>query len=931
MICGLVARMRSLWRGIRGHAGVDREMTEEFRLHMELRAADLVRSGVTPAKASRQARLEFGSTERYKDEGRESRGLVPVDRVRVSWLDFKLGFRMLVKYPGLTIVGGLAMAFAIWVGAATFELVTQVLDPTLPVSGGDRIVGLRNWNSERSRPERRVLHDFVAWREQLETVDDLGAFRSVQRNLITGEGEGEPIEVVEISASAFRVTRVPPLLGRALVDEDERPGAPPVVVIGHELWQHRFDGDSAVIGRTVLLGRSASTIVGVMPEGYAFPIAHNFWVPLRLDALDYRRREGPGIQMFGRLAPGVSLDEAQAELTAIGRRTAADYPDTHEHLRPQVMPYAKSIVDLSGVRLAGVISLNVPVLMLLVLICSNVALLMFARAATRETEMAVRNALGASRGRIIMQLFAEALVLGTLAAVVGLAAAGIGLRWVIDVIQGELLEGTRLPFWFRPTLSPLTLLYAAILTVFGAVIAGVVPALKVTRGMGVRLQQASAGSGGLRFGGIWTAVIVAQVAVTVAFPVVAYFTRHDAVQLRTIEAPFPAREFLAVRVEMDASEQGYRNAVVGGLDIRDVPGRPVDTSRAALAERFRTTYAELEQRLEADPAVAGVTFADRLPRMYHPHRIIEIDAGGAAPRDPDYPDGYRVSSASVDPDYFDVLRTPILAGRRFHSGDVGAGARTVIVNQAFARQVLGARSPIGRRFRYIYLEEADIPRAEQEPSEWYEIVGVVNNLGMAESNDAKVAGIYHAAEPGDIQPFHMAVHVKGDPEAFVPRLRAIATATDPTLRLYDVVPLDEVNLTELEFITFWFRILVMVSAVALALSLAGIYAVMAFTVARRTREIGIRIALGASRRRVVVAVFRRPFMQVALGILAGVALLTALTFAGTGELVSARSLRIFATIVAYGVVMMGVCMLACIVPTRRALRVQPTEALRSDG
>jgi hypothetical protein len=323
---------------------------------------------------------------------------------------------MLVKYPGLTIIGGLAMAFAIWVGAGAFEFVSQIVDPRLPIHEGHRVVALRNWDAAAGTAERQVLHDFAAWRTDLRTVSELGAYRATERNLITADGLAEPVEVAEISASAFRLTRVPPVLGRALTDADERPDAPPAAVIGHDVWQRRFGGDPDVVGRVVRLGSAPTTIVGVMPEGYGFPVAQNLWVPLRVSALEHARGEGPGLDLFGRLAPGVTLEQAQAELTTLGRRAAADWPDTHRHLRPQVIPYARSVFDVSGMEAVLLRSTNVFVAMLLVLVCGNVALLMFARAATREAELVVRSALGASRGRIVTQLFAEALVLGALAA-----------------------------------------------------------------------------------------------------------------------------------------------------------------------------------------------------------------------------------------------------------------------------------------------------------------------------------------------------------------------------------------------------------------------------------------------------------------------------------------------------------------------------------
>jgi predicted permease len=828
----------------------------------------------------------------------------------VSWLDFKLGLRMLVRYPGLTLVGGLAMAFAIWVGAGTFELVTQVLHPRLPLEGGDRIVGLQLWDASAGRPHRQALHDFARWREQLRSVEDLGAYRTVERNLVTGRSVPQPVEVAEISASAFRVARVAPSLGRALDASDEAAGAPPVAVIGYDVWRTRFAGDSSIVGRTVRLADAPVTVVGVMPEGYAFPVSQSLWVPFRFDVLAHAWGEGPSIRMFGRLGDGVSLGQAQAELATLGRLAAAESPLTHEHLRPQVMPYAKSILNLSGLESAAVVSSNIVLLMLLVLICSNVALLMFARAATRETEIVVRNALGATRRRITAQLFVEALVLGGVAAVVGLAAAGFGLRWAYGTVIAELTDGVRLPFWFRPAVSPATVLYAVVLTLAGAAVAGVMPALKVTRDAGTRLRQGTAG-GGFRFGGVWTAIIVAQVAITIPFPLVLFAVRTEARQIEAVDVGFPTERYLSARVELD------RDAAAAATG---------DTSRAAYLALLRDRLVEVERRVMAETGVAGVTFADRLPRMYHPYRLIEMDDGGAAPLRPEWP-GYRISSAHVTTDYFDVLGVPVLAGRGFHSGDLAGDARTVVVNESFVERVLGGRNPIGRRFRYMHFEEwPDSRSAVDQP--WYEIVGVVRDLGFSYGDfDPKVAGFYHPVETGSVLPVRMAVHVRDGAQTFAPRLRVLAAGVDPGLRLYDVMSLADVDESELRFYDFWFWIVVILGGVALLLSLAGIYAVMSFTVSQRTREIGIRVALGAERKRLVAAVFRRPLLQVAMGTAVGGALIFGL-LAGGGV---ALSVPTIAALLGYLTVMLGVCMIACVVPTRRALRIEPTEALRYDG
>jgi hypothetical protein len=279
----------------------------------------------------------------------------------------------------------------------------------------------------------------------------------------------------------------------------------------------------------------------------------------------------------------------------------------------------------------------------------------------------------------------------------------------------------------------------------------------------------------------------------------------------------------------------------------------------------------------------------------------------------------------VDADFFETLDVPIRVGRAFQPADVEAGSMVAIVNESFVRLVLGGRNPIGRRVRYVYFEESDKAYSkDDEPGPWYEIVGVVRDLGVTDSADPKVARLYHPLTPaGRVA---MGIRLAGEPQAFGPRLRAVAAAVDPTLRLDQIVPIAELSNGELKFLDFWFRLTLLVSGVAVVLSLAGIYAVMSFTVARRTREIGIRVALGANPRRLVASIFRRPLTQIAMGILTGGVLITVLPATAGGSL----SLEMVRVVAVAMVLMVVVCLLACVVPTRRALRVQPTEALRAE-
>jgi predicted permease len=893
------------------------DLDQELQSHIDQHTQDLVRSGRSREEAQRRARVEFGWVNTVKDECRQAKGLGAFDGFA---LNLKLGCRMLVKYPGLTIVGGLAMAFAICVGTVIFEVATLFVHPTLPLPAGDRIVQIGNWDVAANRPEPGALHDFIVWRGALRSVTEIGAWRDVTRNLIVADGDARPVEVAEITASGFRIAEGAPLLGRVLVAADERAGAPPVAVLGYDLWRTRFGSDPNVLGRTVQLGNEFATVVGVMREGFGFPVSHELWMPLRTDILDPAPRSGPAITVFGLLAGGVTFETAQAELTTLGRRAASEQRATHEHLQPRVAPYANLFWDPSGESLGILFSIYCFALMLLVLVCGNVALLLFARAATRESDFVMRSALGASRSRIVAQMFAEALVLGGVAAVVGLAAAHFALRsWGVEFLEVNL---GRLPFWYDLRLSPAAVLFATGLTVLGAAIAGVMSALKVTRGMGSRLKQAAAGAGGLQFGGVWTAVIVAQVAITVAFPAIVYVEQWTLRRIQTFEAGFAAEEYLAVRIRRDAPV---------------VPGANANADRLAQRASFASSLEELRRRVAAEPEVAGVTFVDRLPRTARPMSDIELSddstvtaqSARVARADPRPP--LRVATvAAIDPSYFDVLEAPLLAGRAFRAADLAPGASVAIVDQGFVDQVLQGRNPIGQQVRFV---EDGGDAAAKGSNPWFEVVGVVKELGMgAPTRKRRAAGFYLPATPDRLDRVYMMVHMRGDPMTLGPQLRQIAAAVDPTLRLSELQRVDEVTKGILWVVGLWLRVTILMTAVALLLSLSGIYAVLSFIVARRTREIGVRVALGASRRRVVGAIFRRPLTQVALGILVGGALIAV---AGSIEtdmpgLSGELSLMQIAMIVAHAILMLGVCLLACVVPTRRALAVEPTIALRMD-
>jgi putative ABC transport system permease protein len=915
-----ILRLLSSFRA--GHT--EHDLAREIRSHLQLLEDQYVASGMTPDEARHAARRAFGGVEQVKQLQREAR----MFRWLAGWpMDLKLGGRMLVKYPGLTIVGGLAMAFAICVGIVIFQVVSLFTNPTLPLSEGARLVELRSMDAVANVPERKILHDFLEWRQSLRSLTDLGAWRDSNRNLVIAEGEARPVKVAEMSVSGFRLADGDPLMGRMLTDADERVEAPPVAVIGYHVWRTRFGSDPRVLGRSVQLGHEYATVVGVMREGFEFPVSHDVWLPLKTSLFDQGPRSGPAISVFARLAPGVAIQAAQAELTAAGRRVASQSPGTHQHLQPLVRPYAMMVVPNGPGEFAILYSIYFFIVVLLVLISGNVGLLLFARAASREADLVVRTALGASRGRLVAQMFTEALVLGSVAAIAGLLLADVALRtWGIVFLETNL---GRLPFWFDLGLSPRAIGVAVLLTVAGTAIAGVMPALKITRGMAQRLRQNSAGSGGLQFGGVWTVVIVAQVAATVIFPALVYW---EQMQLRGIEhfaAGFDTEHYLAVQIERD---------VPGGNSAGTIATATLDGDA-----RLAATLADLRSRLVAQPGVMGVTFAERLPTTTHMQKLIEmgydLDGGTPEPSNGSTTEApLRVATiAAVDPSYFDVLDAPVVAGRGFAAADTIPGARVAIVDHSFVEQVLKGRNAIGQRVRFRFAGWAPAqPGDAAVPGDWYEVIGVVPDLGVgAPTQKGRAAGLYFPGTPDRFDEIHMMVRVRGgDPMTLAPQVRDLAMAVDPSLRLVDMRRVDEANDDILWVMGLWLRITAVLSSMALVLSLAGIYAVLSFTVARRTREIGVRVALGASRRRVILAVFRRPLLQVASGIAVG----TAIVFSGAWMIRytefpgSDRALTFqgMAAIVGYGLVMLCVCSLGCLVPTRRALGIEPTVALRAE-
>ena len=687
-----------------------------------------------------------------------------------------------------------------------------------------------------------------------------------------------------MSASGFGVARVRPLMGRWLEEGDEREGAASVVVIGEDVWRERLGGEAGILGRTVQLGAAAYEVVGVMPKGFAFPVNHQFWVPLQVGAVADERLAGPAVMVFGRLAPGATLASAQAELTAMGQRAAQALPKGHAPLLPRVMPYANPFLGMHDQNdQAGLDLMQGFATLLLVLVCLNVAILVYTRTATRQAEIGLRTALGASRGRIVGQLFLEALVLSAVAAAVGVGMAAFALRQIgVAAMQAS----AELPFWMTFQLVPEAVLYAVGLAVVAAAIVGVAPGLQATRsGVQMALRAGGGGGSGMRLGKIWSALIIVQAGFAVALLPPAVSSAWEDTRDGLAGLGFAAEEYLSAQLGMDEEHAG----------------------------RFAGRHAELMRRLEAEPGVAGVAFGMTFPGDERNARVevegVDGDARGAAR---ETAVGARYNR--VDVHYLRSFGVPVLAGRGFEPADVAAGGR-VIVNESMARQVWGGNA-LGRRVRLAGEER------------WQEVVGIVGDFpaGVSPKMDETKLVLYQPVAAGAVRPAALTIHMRhGAPGTFARRLEEIAAEVDADLQVRRIRGLDETMRSEQWITRLQAGLAGAVTLSVLLLASAGIYALMAFTVGQRKKEIGIRMALGAGRIRIIGSIFSRAFLQLGAGAAVGLALGTGIEMASGGELMRGNGAVVLPAV---AVVIITAGLLAALGPARRSLRIEPVEALR---
>jgi predicted permease len=815
----------------------------------------------------------------------------------MSGSELRLGLRWIRKQPVMAATAVLALAAGIGLAATGAAVLQATVFAELPLDGADRFVRLRAFAEPGGRQDLD-LDRYHRLAESAESFAEIGAIGARRVNLRHPSGAVEPERAALITASSFGAVPGVPVLGRILTVADGETGAPPVVLLRESLWQRRFAGDPGVVGSTIEVAGVARTVVGVMTDGYEFPAGGELWIPL-----DDRHLGGsaagpeaapqPGLEVFAVLREGVAREVAQAEVDALVAPAAGDGAAEPE-VRVRVVPYTE---PPEGWNLMITTLVGVLVLVLLV-IAANVANLIAARTAARTSELAVRTALGASRGRLIGQLTAETALLGALAAALGLAGSGAALRWL------DANLGAEMPFWIDFTPGSATAAAVVALTLLATLVAGVLPALRATRrDPAGRLRAAAAGGGGV--GRLGTAMVVVEMALSVALLTGALVMARGFALSTGDRLDLPHGEILTVWIGEPASAPGVP------------PLRPAIVRAAA-----------------AIPGVTAAGAASHLPRIDPPARRTELapepgDRGIEGAAEP-----VAAPMAHADAGYFDALGAQALSGRLFREADLAPGAPPVaVVNQPFVDRFLAGRNPIGRRLRLADPGGASGEEAgcETGPEPWYEIVGVVPDLGLSVADPSMAAGWYAPLDDagGGRDAYYLAVRTAGDPLALAGPLRRALADLDPEIDVHRLVPLERVGWEDRAFMSGFGSALSGLRAMALLLSLAGIYAMLSFAVTRRTREIGVRVALGATGAQVLRSIVGGTGLRLAAGAALGAVLALALIEAKAMLVTRLPAGEPWILPAVLGL-LLAAGLAASWVPSQRALAIRPSDALRSE-
>jgi predicted permease len=791
---------------------------------------------------------------------------------------------MLVKYPTLSTVAILTLGLGIGLGTTVFCVVNGGLFKGLPFPDADRIVTLTGLRQSQ-RTQAIAVQDFAVFQERQTSFEKLGAYQFTPLNLSDDEGRPERFRGASLTVDAFEALGVQPLLGRGFQPGDDAPGAPAILLLGEQIWRERYGGSPDIVGRTIRAGGANRTVIGVMPEQFAFPIRERVWLPLTVQPLAKPRGEGPSYAVVARLKPGVRLSSAQAEVAGIAARLEQEFPQTNRGLGATVLPYAENVV---GPEMYGLLFTMLGAGIGVVLIaCVNVSNLLVARASLRRKEVAVRMALGAGRFRVVRQHLTEVLVLAAAGGIIGIGLSVVGMRWFNRAISGD-----PPPFWMTFGLDVRVLLFVLGVIVLATLFAGALPALHAARvTAGTVLKDDSRSSTSARLGRFSSWLVVVELALSCGLLIAAGLMIKSVVQLKTLDMPFAVDNILTARVDLPSSE--YPDS--------------------AAAIRF---FEQLQQRVAALPGVVSVTLSDGLPAAGNGVIPVMID-GRAYAQESDAP---IAREGIVTPGYFETFETRVLSGREFVKSDNADGQPVAIVNESFARTHYPGVDAVGRRFKRVR-------PGDREP--WLTVVGVVPDLLMQGigNNNASPIGYYIPIAQSDVaNGVRIAMRTASSPGAITSLLRSAVASLDPNLAVYEVTTMRAVIDRQTWFYTVFGTFFTALGGASLLLAAAGLYGVMSFAVTQRTREMGVRSALGAQGRQLILLVMRKSVLQLASGLVLGLGLAALASGALQPVLyqVSPRDLSVFGAVIGtLAIVSLG----ASFLPARRVAAIDPVVAL----
>jgi putative ABC transport system permease protein len=816
------------------------------------------------------------------------------------WEDLRFAARLLLKDKWFSLVAAVALALGIGVNATVFTFVNAVLIRGLPIADPDRTLAVDSWDRGRSQGRGVSYLDYRDWRDNTKTFESFGAYSGTIANL---SDEGQPPERYSgshMSANAFAILGMRPVIGRDFVPDDDRRGAPPVALIGHTVWVNRYGSSPSVIGRLVRINDSPTTIIGVMPEGVRFPFNTDVWMPLaQITNLEEQRRNTRSLQAFGRLAPGVTRDQAQSELINISRRLESENPETNKDIQARVQTFNEQ--QNGGPIRTVFLSLMGAVAFVLLIACANVANLLLSRATNRAREISVRVSLGASRWRVVRQLLMESVLLSAIAGLGGLGIAMIGIR-LFDRATADVGR----PYWIQFTMDGTVFGFFALVCLGTGILFGLAPALHASKTdvNEVLKEGGRSGTAGVR-ARRWTgALMVAELVLTVVLLAGAGFMMRNFVTMYRLDLGIDTSRLLTTNLAL--------------------PDRKYPSLEQRLA-----FYERLQERLKGNPRIEAVTVASNIPLQGGFLRRLDVE-GRAVDPSVQKP---NVTMLTVDPRYFTTLGMALQRGRDFADEDGMTGREAAVINQRFAALHFPNEDPLGRRITLsIDLQGGAPPQGGIPVSLTATVVGIVPNLRQRDfqlPDPDPIAYLPFRTDPRGFM--NLIVRSSGDPNLMTPILREEVRAVDADLPLFNIRTMDD----QLAQARWPFRVFgamfAIFALIALVLSAVGLYAVTAYAVSQRTQEIGVRMALGAQSHEVAWLFLRRALSQLAIGLTLGIAgaFGVGLLFSQT-ELLVQNSAGDPITLGGIALLLAAVAGLACVVPAQRATRLDPLVALRRD-